>query len=406
MKIIDRERFHLRPFRFMPTSLTVVLIASLLATARPAVAQFGHSDIDFGLDGDKFITNKRVYESFFPTFGIAKQFTSNPGFAAESDGMGTIGARREVVYDVLDRLFLWDGTDFVSPDTEVRIRIDNNPPGSGSTYVDATSGEQIGSIDPNINRIGAASAGGEVHSHVNFFLESGEESPPSGAYGMKLALSTNSKEIVDSDPIFVVFNFGLDANQFEESLAVYQGLLDASGVVGDFNKSGELDVGDIDLLTDSILRNSTDPDFDLNADAQVDQDDRREWVEVLRATYFGDSDLDGEFNSGDLVAVFAAGKYEQDVSARWREGDWDGDGRFGTGDLVTAFADGGYEQGPRAISAVPEPNGILLLAFGALAALSYAKVRRRKTNRKTRRVPGIFHMDATSLASLLRGQHR
>ena len=214
---------------------------------------------------------------------------------------------------------------------------------------------------------------------MNFFLESGEDDPPRGAYGVKLALSTDSEEIVDSDPVFVVFNFGLDASQFEESLAVYEGLLDSPGVAGDFNANGALDVGDIDLLTDAVLRNSTDPNFDLNADAQVDQDDRREWVEVLRATYFGDSDLDGEFNSGDLVTVFAAGKYEQDVSASWLEGDWDGDGRFGTGDLVTAFADGGYEQGPRGIAAVPEPNGILLFAFGALAALSYPKVRRRKT---------------------------
>ena len=85
----------------------VAVLIGFLATTRPAVAQFGHSDIDFGLDGNKLITNQRVYESFFPTFGISKQFTSNPGFAAESDGLGTIGSRRGVVYDVLDHLLLW-----------------------------------------------------------------------------------------------------------------------------------------------------------------------------------------------------------------------------------------------------------------------------------------------------------
>ncbi len=60
-------------------------------------------------------------------------------------------------------------------------------------------------------------------------------------------------------------------------------------------------------------------------------------------TYFGDANLDGRFNSRDLVAVFEAGKYEQDVLATWSEGDWNADARFGTGDLVAAFGDGGYE---------------------------------------------------------------
>ena len=333
----------------------------------------------FGLDGDQIITNQRVYDSFFPTFGISKQFSSNPGFAAESDGLGTIGSRREVVYDVLDRLFFWDGSQFVPPDDEVRIRIDNNPPGSSSTVIDGASSLQVGSIAPPINRIGASSDRGEVHSHVNFFLEAGDD-PPIGAYGLKIALSTDSEEIVDSEPVFVVFNFGLESSLFEQSLALFEGILDTPGVVGDFDSSGALDARDIDLLTEAVLGNSADPSFDVNLDGHVDHDDRREWVETLRATYFGDTNLDGEFSSTDLVGVFQLGEYEDGVAANstWAEGDWNGDREFDSADFVLAFQFGGYEQGPRAIAAVPEPTGPLLLAFGALAIVGTAQHSRIK----------------------------
>ncbi len=367
MKTINR--IQLRECRWW-TVFAVATVWAVGGVSTPvAFAQFGHSDIDFGLDGDKLITDKRVYDSYFPTFGISKHFSANPGFAAESDGIGTVGPGREVVYDVLGALYFWDGTQFEAPHDEVRIRIDNNPRGSHSTVVDAVNSEQPGSSDPPANRIGASSAAGEVHSHVNFFLESGDEDPPVGAYGLKIAISTDSEQIIDSDPVFVVFNYGLEELQFDESLVLYEGLLDSTGILGDLNQDGALDVGDIDMLTAAVLRNETSSEFDLNADNQVNQEDRQEWVKVLRATYFGDSDLDGDFDSSDLIVVFAAGKYESGDPAMWRDGDWDGNGLFETSDLVMALKDGGYEQPSNAHAAVPEPNAILIFGFGAIALL-------------------------------------
>jgi hypothetical protein len=81
-------------------------------------------------------------------------------------------------------------------------------------------------------------------------------------------------------------------------------------------------------------------------------------------TWYGDSNLDGEFSSADLVAVFSAGKYESFADAGWAEGDWNGDRVFNSGDLVTAFSDGGYEVGPRPAAAVPEPVGAWLVLVG------------------------------------------
>ena len=113
--------------------------------------------------------------------------------------------------------------------------------------------------------------------------------------------------------------------------------------------------------------------FDLDGDTQVDANDIAYWVRELGNSYIGDANLDGEFNSSDLVLVFNADEYEDDVSGAsiWYSGDWSGDGDFTTADLVFAFQDGGYEMGPRSAShSVPEPTSILLAAAmgGILAA--------------------------------------
>jgi hypothetical protein len=136
---------------------------------------------------------------------------------------------------------------------------------------------------------------------------------------------------------------------------------------GDFDRNGALDLADVNALNGAIAGMAHPASFDLNADAKVDKSDLTIWVKDLKKTWFGDADLDGEFNSGDFVAVFTLGKYEQDQDALWNEGDWSGDRRFNSGDFVAAFTDGGYEKGPRAAAAVPEPSAIGLLAVGLIA---------------------------------------
>ena len=61
----------------------------------------------------------------------------------------------------------------------------------------------------------------------------------------------------------------------------------------------------------------------------------------------GDANGDGVFDSSDLVLVFRAGEYEDDIAdnSTFEEGDWDGDGDFTTGDLVLAFRLGMYVAG-------------------------------------------------------------
>jgi hypothetical protein len=151
---------------------------------------------------------------------------------------------------------------------------------------------------------------------------------------------------------------------------------EAAFLPGDFDNNGSLNLVDVNDLTARIAGGAHPTGYDLNDDAKVDQADLTTWVKTLRTTWIGDANLDGEFNSGDLIQVFAAGKYELNGDASWDEGDWTGDRRFNSGDIVSAFQDGGYERGPVPASAVPEPgSGLLLGIAGVLLICARSKAR-------------------------------
>jgi hypothetical protein len=136
-------------------------------------------------------------------------------------------------------------------------------------------------------------------------------------------------------------------------------------LAGDFDTDGDLDSSDINALSAAVRAGNNPAQFDVNNDSAVNAADRTVWVNDLKKTYFGDANLDLEFNSSDFVAVFTVGKYETGGSAEWQEGDWNGDGLFNSGDFVAAFTEGGYEKGPRpAVAGVPEPSTILLFFLG------------------------------------------
>lgn len=150
--------------------------------------------------------------------------------------------------------------------------------------------------------------------------------------------------------------------------------LDA-GLTGDFNGNDGLDVDDIELLNAEIRAATNGAGFDLDGDGLVNTADQVEWVTNVAGTWYGDANLDGEFNSSDFVQVFSAGKFETGEAATWADGDWNGDGRFDSGDFVTAFSDGGFEIGIRTPN-VPEPtNAAVTLVVSLFALLGLGRYR-------------------------------
>ncbi|MFC1757565.1 lamin tail domain-containing protein [Planctomycetota bacterium] len=115
----------------------------------------------------------------------------------------------------------------------------------------------------------------------------------------------------------------------------------------DFNADGNINVADIDLLCNGVR--GGDPRFDVTGDATVNHDDLLFVIVNVLGTSAGDSNLDGKFDSQDLVVIFQAGQYEDGVAgnSNWSTGDWNCDGEFGSTDLVVAFQAATYTAATR-----------------------------------------------------------
>ena len=109
----------------------------------------------------------------------------------------------------------------------------------------------------------------------------------------------------------------------------------------DLDGDGEITPADIDFACSAVKLGL---DYDFNGDGQVNNADVTFYVEEMLGTGAGDANLDGTFDSQDLVSIFRAGEFEDEIegNSTWADGDWNCDGDFGTSDLVAAFRTGRY----------------------------------------------------------------
>ncbi|MCA9196372.1 MAG: lamin tail domain-containing protein [Planctomycetales bacterium] len=120
--------------------------------------------------------------------------------------------------------------------------------------------------------------------------------------------------------------------------------LPAGDLIGDFDQNGQITPEDIDLLCAAVRSQNQDSAFDVDHNQTVDAADVDQLIHNILGTHYGDVNLDGRFDSGDLVLIFQAGEYNDNLAGNstWADGDWNCDGEFDFQDLVRAFQDGGY----------------------------------------------------------------
>lgn len=118
-------------------------------------------------------------------------------------------------------------------------------------------------------------------------------------------------------------------------------------LVGDFDSNQVVDAADIDRLYLEIRENTSDLSFDLDDNGTVDQNDANYLIETVLGTTFGDSNLDGVFDSKDIIAIFSSGEYQDELAlnSTWSTGDWNGDGEFDSTDIIAALQTGAYSGG-------------------------------------------------------------
>jgi len=106
--------------------------------------------------------------------------------------------------------------------------------------------------------------------------------------------------------------------------------------IWDYDKDGKFSVSDADKLFEDLKNNEI---YDFNNDNFGDINDFR-YIIISEggAGNLCDVNMDGSFNSGDLVKVLTAGKYGSDNQASWSEGDFSPDSFFNSSDLVFALA--------------------------------------------------------------------
>ena len=264
------------------------------------------------------------------------------------------------------------------------------------TGVEALFRTDAGDWGPSPVRIGLYS-GGDLPQVLldswTFELESGYENPPvwDGVLGIEKELGAGTYFLTfEVDPEYEMYA-GIRAGGEGLNMVAMGGEIELEDVtwrqtfgepimvriygteenrgIGDYNENGIYDAEDIDLLSQAILAGETSLVYDLDFSGSVNAFDRLEWQRRAGGITAGDANVDGLFDTSDMIRVFQHGKFETDEVALWSDGDWSGNGSFGTDDLILAFQVGRYEQPRLAIAAVPEPCGLILWGLGVLISL-------------------------------------
>ncbi len=209
---------------------------ALLIAATGAARAVAHEDVTpYELNGkivtgghdDGLATNNITQRVFGYDFGedpFDPYFIGDPGInnGAFAVGVfpndGLLPANFTLGFDVVTNLLYWDGggsVSFAPAPVDVSLGLQR---GSNTVLVDALG--QSGTV-PTIGSTGAL---GRVHVHLNSMLnyqgsfDPSDPNAPDGVYLVGLTLKLPDSGLADSDPIYLVYNNGLDETLHDEAI--------------------------------------------------------------------------------------------------------------------------------------------------------------------------------------------
>ena len=74
--------------------------------------------------------------------------------------------------------------------------------------------------------VGPANGVGELHQHIQFTLSSSTV----GAYGFLMSLNTSAANILDSEPFWIILNYGMDEASFANAIPAFTGVPEPSSL--------------------------------------------------------------------------------------------------------------------------------------------------------------------------------
>lgn len=222
-------------------------VGALLAFAGPTLAQHAHSDIEFEYDAGKiaieFGPEGQVFEADFPLSGDFAQSTDDPGFDTEDLPNGLLTGDR-IGFNILGPLVFHNGNNFASIPTGVAISIEDAL--GGVLNVDGLTTTASGVIG---DAEGAVGGRGNIHGHIDFSLTPETlDTPEFGAYGILMQLTTDRAGIANSDPFYIVFNFGLEEDENLPGPHFHDAVQDFAALVPEPGSLALLSLGGLALL--------------------------------------------------------------------------------------------------------------------------------------------------------------
>jgi hypothetical protein len=201
--------------------------------------------------------------------------------------------------------------------------------------------------------------------------------------------STGYVYVMEQDTDFIedvyVFDPATGQMVYQELNGINPGLFNTGTQVvftrGDVDGNAAVNAADIDTLFAAIA----DPTqggtisaalgqewYDLTGEGQLNADDGTELIQGVLNTRPGDANLDGRVNSDDfnLLALNFG------TAGGWAKGNFNGTGPVNSDDFNLLALNFGFNNGGMAVSAVPEPSGLLSGLLGGAAAVMIGRRRR------------------------------